>query len=220
MRILLADHQSLFREGIRAVLDDEADMEVVAEAQDGPGALAEAERTRPDVAFLDSMLGGCTGVEATRMLTQRVASCRVVLLSPRGDLEELIEVIDAGARGYLTKAAPMEEVLEAARAVDRGETVVPPRMLGDLLDELTGRRRVDDEATRQLSKLTPREREVLALVAEGADNRAIADYLAISPQTAKTHVHNLLGKLGMHSRLEAVAFVSRHGVMGRLSAEA
>ena len=215
--VLLADSHSLFRDAVRLVLASGTDLEVVAEARDGLQAVAEAERTRPDVALLDANLPNCDGIRAAEMIRQRVPECHVIVLSGEEDEQILIRALEVGASGYFTKEYPLAELIEAARAVHRGETLVPTRMLGPLLTRLLHRRRQQDDALRQLARLTRREREVLALLADGADNDSIAQALVISPQTARTHIQNVLSKLGVHSRLEAAAFVLQNGVKGDLA---
>jgi DNA-binding NarL/FixJ family response regulator len=216
VRVLLADGQPLFREAMRMILDTQEGFEVVAEAGDGVQAVAEAERTRPAVAMLDTELPNCDGLHATAMIVERVDGCRVLLVSENEDEEALIHGLEAGATGFVTKASPIGELLDATRRVHTGETVVPPQLLGALLSRLIRRRREHDRAMRQLTRLTPREREVLALLAQGADNAAIAQPLVISSETARTHVQNVLNKLGVHSRLEAVAFVTQNGLIDEL----
>ena len=217
VRVLLADEQVLFREAVKVVLSSEADLEVVAEARDGTQAIAEAERARPDVALLDAELPNCDGISATRQIVERLPSCRVVVTSAREDESVLLEAMEAGASGYLSKQAPIVDLIEAARAVHRGEALVPPRMLGALLQRLIQRRRERDDALKFLATLTRREREVLVLLAQGADREGISQHLVISPETARTHVQNLLGKLGVHSRLEAAAFVMQNGLLDDLT---
>jgi DNA-binding NarL/FixJ family response regulator len=211
IRILLADRQSLFREAIRTGLEAEADLRVVGQARDGPEAVAEAGRTSPDVAIVDITLPG--GPRTCAHIRERVPRCRVLVLGTDEDYRSLIDVLDEGATGYLTKEAPLSELVVATRALHRGETVVPTRMLGPLISALLGRRKERDAAHHRISQLTRREREVLALLSEGADNDGIARALVISPQTARTHIQNILNKLSVHSRLEAAAFVAQNGVL-------
>jgi DNA-binding NarL/FixJ family response regulator len=139
-----------------------------------------------------------------------------VILAPSEDEELLIEALEAGASGFLTKGAPLSELIEASRRVYHGEVLIPPRLLGPLLARLIRRRREQNEAMRQMTKLTKREKEILALLTGGADNNAIAQALVISPGTARTHIQNVLNKLGVHSRLEAAAFVIRNGILEEL----
>jgi DNA-binding NarL/FixJ family response regulator len=216
VRILLADAQSLFREAVRTVLEGEADFDVVAVASDGLQALAEAERSNPDVALLDAGMPNCDGVRATSLIRSRIPSCRVIILADTADPALLLDAVEAGANGYLTKDCPLAELIQAARSIHRGETLIPARMLGPLLSRLIRRRREQDQAYLLVSRLTRREKEVLALLADGADNEAIALALVISPQTARTHVQNVLAKLQVHSRLEAAAFVIRTGILADL----
>ena len=216
LRILLADEQSLFREAVRVVLESEADLVVVAEARDGLQAVAEAERTTPDIALLDVNLPNCNGVRATTLIKERVPDCRVLVLAGEEDQRTLISALEAGANGYLTKESPLGELISATRAISRGETLIPSRMLGILLATLIRRRREQGEALRRMSKLTRREKEVLGLLSAGSDNDAIAQKLVISPETARTHIQNGLAKLGVHSRLEAAAFVVQNGLQDEL----
>ena len=211
IRILLADRQSLFREAIRTGLEAEADLRVVGEARDGPEAVAEAERTSPDVGIVDVNLP--RGARISSRIRERVPGCRILVLATDEDYQSLIEVLDEGATGYLTKEVQLAALVDATRAVHKGETLVPPRMLGPLIATLLGRRRERDAAHHRIAQLTRREREVLALLSEGADNEGIARALVISPQTARTHIQNILTKLSVHSRLEAAAFVAHNGVL-------
>ena len=209
MRILLADEQSLFREAVRFALSRAQDMEVVAEPNEASAAIREAQRTRPDVAFVDVGLPTGGGIEVTRTIVGSVPDCRVIVVSPQEDERTLMEAVMAGASGYLTRRAHLVELLDAARSVHRGEAVIPPTLLRWLLAQLVGLRREGNEALARLSTLTNRERQVLAFLSHGADNRSIARELVISPETARTHIQNVLAKLGVHSRLEAAAFVGR-----------
>jgi two-component system, NarL family, response regulator NreC len=213
IRVLLADEQSLFREAVHVILEREPDLEVVGEAADGLQAVSEAERLGPDVVFLDVDLPNCDGLRATSMLQERLPACAVVVIDGQEDETTLAEALRAGAAGYISKTRPLSELIDAARTVHRGETLVPPGMLRGLLGRLFRQRSAQDEALRAVSALTRREREVLALLAEGADNDGIAQVLVISPQTARTHIQNVLGKLGVHSRLEAAMFVTQNGLI-------
>ena len=217
IRILLADEKSLFREAVRAVLGSEDDLEVVAEARDGLSAVAEAERHRPDVAILDAHLPNCDGVRATGLIAERVPDCRVLVVNGDTDERALAGLIEAGAMGFVTKEGPLEDLIDAVRGVSRDEMRIPSDRLKPLIRSLIARRREQDEAFRLASTLTRRERQVLTLLAEGAQNDVIAPRLIISPQTARTHVQNLLSKLGVHSRLEAAAYVTRTRILDELA---
>jgi DNA-binding NarL/FixJ family response regulator len=212
VRVLLAEPQLLLREAVRVALSNAGDIEVVAEASDGVEALAAAKTAKPDVALIDVALPRRDGLQTTRMITEAVPSCRIVVLGGREDEGLMMEALEAGASGYLTEEAALGDLVDATKAVFRGEALVPPRLLATLLNKLIRHRRERDEAIFLLSQLTRRERQVLAMLARGADNRAIAEALTISPDTARTHIQNLLGKLGVHSRLEAAAFAVRRGL--------
>lgn len=211
IRILIADGQSLFREAMRAIIDGESDLRVVAEAGTGLQAVESAVRSEPDVAIVYAGLETPDAIRTIALLRERVPSCRVLVLAGEEHHGILAASIEAGASGFLTKGSPLAEVLDSTRAVARGETVVPPRMLGGLLSRLTARKRERDLAQERLAKLTQREWEVLSLLARGADNDMIGATLVISPHTARTHIQNILNKLGAHSRLEATSFFFRNG---------
>ena len=214
--MLIADGQSLFREAMRAIIDAEPDLQVVAEAGTGLQAVEAAVRTDPDVAILYAGLQSTDAIRTIGLLRERVPECRVLILAGEEHHGTLAASVEAGASGFLTKGSPLAEVLEATRAVSRGETVIPPRMLGGLLSRLTTRKRERDLAQERLDRLTHREREVLSLLARGADNETIGAALVISPHTARTHIQNILNKLGAHSRLEATAFFFRNANLEEL----
>lgn len=216
IKVLLADAQGLVREALRSVLESTDDIVVVAEAVDGMQAVAAAERTRPDVALIDADLPNRDSSQTTFLIREHVPGCRVLVLSDHIDERILATAMEFGASGFLTKGTPIAELLDAIHAVHQGDTLVPPRMLGSLLDRLIHRRREQDDAIRQLSRLTRRERQVLGLLAGGADNDGIAQALVISPETARTHVQHVLNKLGMHSRLAVAAFVVSNGLVDDL----
>ncbi|HEU5264823.1 MAG TPA: response regulator transcription factor [Gaiellaceae bacterium] len=216
IRVLLANEHALFREASRVVMEALGDIEVVADTGDGLTGVAEAERTRPDVAFIGRNLPGCDGIRAASLIRERVPSCRIVLVAADRELQTLVGALEAGVSGFVTNDSPFSDLVEAARAVARGETLIPKEMLGPLLGKLIRRRRVQDEALSKLDRLTRREREILALLAKGADNQSIAQELVISPETARTHIQKVLGKLDVHSRLEAAAYVMRNGILEEL----
>jgi DNA-binding NarL/FixJ family response regulator len=212
VRILLADSHSLFREALSAALSIHPEFEVVAEVGNGLEAVAEASRVEPEVAVLNADLPRCDGVRAARHIRERLPTCRIVMIAEGNDHQILADAVHAGANGYLTKTSPLTDLVDAIKAVHRGDTLVPASMLGELLARLIDRRREQDEAIRRIRRLTPREREVLALLANGGDNDSIAAALVISPQTARTHIQNVLVKLGVHSRLEAAALAIQNGL--------
>jgi DNA-binding NarL/FixJ family response regulator len=216
LRILLVDPHSLFRQAMHEVLDHEDDLEVVGEGGTEQEMLNEAYRKRPDVILMTAdLLGGGQGNTIQRM-KDTLPHCRVLVLSNDEDEGTLLRAVESGADGFLTKACALSELMNAARAVARGETLVPPQMLGGLLEQLMRRRHHEKDAIRRLSHLTRRERQVLSLLAEGANKDAIARTLVISPETARTHIQHVLEKLGVHSRLEAAALAIQGGLVPEL----
>lgn len=218
IRIVLADGQALFREAVRTTLDGEPGLTVVAVAADGRQAVIEAQRHRPDVVILTDGLPERDGIQATHQIRKRIPATRVVFLADDEDSDTVVAALEAGANGYLTKRCVLTELIEATRVVSRGETLVQSRTLGRLIERLMRRRSERTDGIRALSRLTRREREVLALLAEGGNNRSIGQALYISPQTARTHVQHVLSKLGVHSRLAAAAFAMQDGIRDELGA--
>jgi DNA-binding NarL/FixJ family response regulator len=220
IRVLLADSHPLFREAVRAALSAQAGLAVVAEADDGLAAIKEARRTRPQLAILDAYLPKADGARSASLIRMDVPECGVIILGNADDEQALVRAIEAGAAGYVTKTSGLTELIATAHSVSRGRTVVPDDMLSGLISGLLWRRNAQSQALLKLSRLTKREREVLALLANGARNNDIATELTISPQTARTHIQNILGKLGVHSRLQAAAFVTMNGILEQLSEHA
>ena len=210
IRLVLAEGRALFCETMKAVLEREPDMEVVEVARDGHSALVTSGRVRPDVLVLDAALPNGDGLELTSVLKERHPGIAILYVAERPDEESLDAALAAGADGYLTKDSALIDFVHAIRTLARGERVIPPTMLGGVIERMLRRHAEREEALRVTSRLTRREREVLSLVADGATYDSIAQHLVISPQTARTHLQNVLGKLGVHSRAEAVAFVRRH----------
>lgn len=218
IRIVLADGQTLFREAVRTTLEREPGLTVVAVAGDGRQAVIESERHRPDVVILTDGLPDRDGIQVTHLIRKRNPDTRVVFLADDEDNDLVIAALEAGANGYLTKTCVLTELIEATRVVSRGETLVQSRTLGRLIERLMHRRTERTNGMRALSRLTRREREVLALLAAGGNNKSIGQALYISPQTARTHVQHVLSKLGVHSRLAAAAFAMQDGIRDELGA--
>lgn len=216
IRVLVADDHALFRQAVRIVLERESDLRVVAEAQSGADAVVEAERVRPDVVLLPARPPRFEGLRATEAIRARLPSCRVIVLTDESDHHVLRKAIEGGAAGYVTKDIPMSELTAGIRAVHRGDTLVPPDMLGRLFDGFFSQRREQGEALRLLSRLSKREQEVLGLLVDGAGNEEIGRALVISPQTARTHIQRVIRKLGVHSRLEAAMLATQSGIVDEL----
>ncbi|HEY2579717.1 MAG TPA: response regulator transcription factor [Streptosporangiaceae bacterium] len=212
IRVLIVDDHALFRRGLEMVLDEENDIELVGQASDGAEATLRAAESLPDVVLMDIRMPKSSGIVACRAMKEAAPSTKIVMLTISDEEEDLFEAIRAGASGYLLKDIPLDEVAEAVRAVHGGQSLISPSMAGKLLTEFaTLARRNEDEPPQQVPapKLTEREMEVLKLVARGMNNRDIAKELFISENTVKNHVRNILEKLQIHSRMEAVMIALR-----------
>jgi DNA-binding NarL/FixJ family response regulator len=203
VRVLVADDHQLMREGTAALLGADERIEVVALARDGREAIAQADRCAPDVVLLDLNMPDVGGLEACARI--REGGSEVLMLTVSEQEPDLYAALRVGAAGYLTKDVPPAELIEAVLAVARGEPRIAPAMASRMLVEL-GRATAPDP----LESLSARERDVLALVAEGLRNREIAERLVISEATVKTHVRHVLEKLRFRNRAEAAAFAARH----------
>jgi DNA-binding NarL/FixJ family response regulator len=215
--VLVAHEQGLFREALKVALEREPDLEVIAEAESAAAAVPAAEAAQPDIAILSAVVAAQECIRASCLMKERLPGCRTIVVADVEDQQLLTDGLGCGASGYLTKDASVADLVDAIRAVARGETLVPPVMLGPLLGQLLDRRRSHDEALWRIAELSPRERRVLNLLARGVRTKEIAAELVISPETARTHVQNILGKLSVHSRLEAAALVIEHGLHDRLA---
>jgi len=214
IRALIVDDHALFRRGLEIVLASEPDIEVVAEAGDGAEAVERAAEFLPDVVLMDVKMPRSTGIEACRAIKDIAPSAKIIILTMSDEEEDLFEAIKAGASGYLLKDIPLDEVAAAVRAVHGGQSLISPFMAGKLLSEfaaLASRDEREEEPARPVPapKLTDREIQVLRLVARGQSNRDIAKELFISDNTVKNHVRNILEKLQIHSRMEAVMVAVR-----------
>ena len=210
LRVVIADDQPMMRAGFKAVLEATGSIEVVAEASTGEEAVAAAEAHAPDVVLMDIRMPGMDGIEATRRLPRQ----RVLILTTFGLDEYIIEALRAGASGFLLKDAPTREVVDAVRAVAAGDAVLAPAVTRQLLDQVG--RRLPAAVSRTpdgLGELTDREQQVLRLLAVGLSNAEIAEALVVSEPTVKTHVSNLLGKLGLRDRVQAVIYAYESGLI-------
>ena len=212
IRAMIVDDHALFRRGLEMVLDSEPDIELVGQASDGAEAVEKAAESLPDVVLMDIRMPRSSGIEACRAMKEAAPSAKIVILTISDEEEDLFEAIRAGASGYLLKDIPLDEVADAVRAVYGGQSLINPSMAGKLLTEFATLARRDDEERPQevpAPRLTEREMQVLKLVARGMNNRDIAKELFISENTVKNHVRNILEKLQIHSRMEAVMVAVR-----------
>ncbi len=207
--MLLADPHALFRRGVRLVLEDEADIEVVAEAGDGLDAVERIVELIPDLVLMDVVMPGVSGIEATRRVRALVPNVKVAILTVSEKDEDLFSAVRAGATGYLLKEVSIEELPEAVRAVARGHSLISPTMASRLLTEFNALSRRVEEEHGTVPRLSDRELEVLRLVARGLSNRDIATELVIAENTVKNHVRNILEKLQLRSRMEAAMYAVR-----------
>ncbi|HUS60590.1 MAG TPA: response regulator transcription factor [Acidimicrobiales bacterium] len=214
IRVLIADDQPLFRRGLYVVLGTEDRIEVVGEAENGEEAVAKVRELAPDVVLMDVRMPRMNGIEAARAIQDESPTTKILMLTVSDEDADLFEAVKAGAVGYLLKEVSVEEVADAVRAVVAGQTLITPSMASKLLEEFKGMAKRVDERTQYASPtLTNRELEVLKLVAKGMSNREIADQLYISENTVKNHVRNILEKLHLHSRMEAVIYAVKERLL-------
>ena len=201
IRVLIADDHAVVRQGLRTFLSLQEDIEVVGEAATGAAAVAEAERLAPDVVLVDLVMPQMDGVEAIRQLRERAPAARAIVLSSFIDDDRLFPVVRAGAAGYLLKDIQPAELVDAIRTVHGGGALLHPRVAARLLSEVAG------------DPLTPREREVLALLGRGMANKVIARELGMAEKTVKAHVSSILAKLGVSDRTQAALYAVRAGLV-------
>ena len=214
IRVLLVDDHALFRRGLRVTLDLEPDMVVVGESGDGAEAVQRAVETLPDVVLMDVKMPRRGGIEACTAIKEAVPSAKIVMLTMSDDEGDLYEAIKAGASGYLLKDLPIDEVASSIRSVQTGQSLISPALASKLLTEFAAMSKRGDPVQPVPSpRLTGREMEVLRLVARGLNNRDIARDLFISENTVKNHVRNILEKLQLHSRMEAVVYAVREKLL-------
>ena len=207
MRVLIADDHGIVRSGLRLLLEREPDIEVVAEASDGVEARDLAIRERPDLAILDVRMPKLTGLQATREIREQVPDAAVLILSMHDDERYLFEALKAGASGYVLKRQADVDLLDAVRAVQRGEPFLTPDAQRALIKDVL------DRGSEQADELTPREQEVVKLVAEAHTNREIAEILHLAEKTVESHRANAMRKLGMRDRVELVRYAIRRGLI-------
>ncbi len=205
MRILIADDHGIVRSGVKLLIDRQPDMEVVAEAEDGVEAIEKAIAEQPDLAILDVAMPRMTGLQATHEIRKQAPDVQILILSMHEDERYLFEALRAGAAGYVLKRAADQDLVEAVRAAGRGEPFLTPAAQQALIRDFLERG--------EQPELTPREEEVVKLIAEAHTNKEIAEILHLSEKTVESHRANVLQKLGMRDRVELVRYAIRHGLV-------
>jgi DNA-binding NarL/FixJ family response regulator len=214
--LLICDDHKILTDALATMVGLDAELNLVGPPVHTPEeAIALAGEQLPDVVLMDIVFkgGGMSGIDATRRIKEASPSTNVVVMTAHDEDRLLVEAVEAGASGFLSKDEAAEEVLAAAKAAAEGEVLIDPVTLTRLLAQVAHERQEQADAMRLLDDLTEREREILGLLAKGQRNEDVAKLLFISPQTVQTHVRNILGKLRVHSKLEAVTFAVKHGVI-------
>ena len=217
VRVVLVDDHALLRQGISTILSVQPGIDVVGEASSGEEALERVARTRPDVVCMDVEMPGIGGIEATRrLLADPGTPVRVLMLTTFDREDYLLEALDAGASGFLLKNSPPEHLVYGVRAIAAGEALLAPELTRAVIERAvaTDRVRTPAPSGAEPDQLTPREVEVLRLMAQGLSNDEIADLLGVGRATVKTHVSNVLMKLALRDRVQAVVYAYRSGLVG------
>ena len=212
LRILLADDHTLVRQGLRKVLEGAEDWDVIAEAGDGRAAVRQAEEHKPDVAIVDVAMPLLNGIEATRQILKKSPRTRVLVLTMHADEAYVIQILQAGAAGYLLKDSADVDLIQAVSAISQGKSFFSPKIARVMLDDYV-RQLADKGVTDRYETLSDREREIFQLIAEGKANKEIAALLFISPSTVETHRARIMEKLDLHSAAEIVLYAVRRGVV-------
>ena len=210
--LILADDHAVVRSGLRMLLEAQPDMQIVAEVESGTEAVEKVESLRPNVILMDIQMPGVSGIEATREIRRIAPDTAVLALTMHEDDQYFFEMLNAGASGYVPKRAAPDELLTAIRTVARGEVFSYPSLATRLVQDYL-KRDEEDEQNQVYDELTPREREVLILIAEGLSNAEIGEKLVISVKTVDRHRENIMRKLNMHSRIDLVKYAIKRGLI-------
>ncbi len=213
IRVLLVDDHTLFREGLRRLVNEQPDMEIIGEAANGHQAVDRAVELQPDVILMDIAMPDMTGLDAAEIIKKQLPQVRVLLLTVHDDREYLFRGLEVGASGYVLKEAEAQALVMAIQAVHRGEIYLYPSVTRWLVQDYLQRGHSGHpEEQQRLDELTERQQTVLQLLAEGHTNQEIADKLVLSPYTIQTHIQNIMQKLNLHSRADLIKYAIRHGL--------
>ncbi len=213
IKLVLADDHAVVRSGLRMLLDAQPDMEIVGEAESGTEAVDKVEELQPDIILMDIQMPGISGIEATREIKKRAPITAVLALTMHEDDHYFFEMLHAGASGYVPKRAAPDELLSAIRTVARGEVFLYPSLASRLVQDYIKRADDDGDEAQMYDELTPREKEVLVLIAEGLSNAEIGQQLVISVKTVDRHRENIMRKLNMRSRIDLVKYAIKMGLI-------
>lgn len=212
IRILLVDDHSLFRSGIKSLLESQDEFEVIGEASNGLDGVKRAKQLQPDLVLMDLHMPGTSGLEALQMLTEDLPDTKVLMLTVSEDGQDLMQALQSGARGYLLKNIEIDFLVESIHKAMKGESVMSPQMSAALIDAVR-EPIVNVAADKQAIKLTPRESEIIGMLASGESNKGIARTLDLAESTVKIHVQGILRKLNISSRVQAAVYASEHGLI-------
>lgn len=211
IRVLIVDDHTLFRSGVRLVLERQTDFVVVGEASNGLEGVKRAKQLKPDVMLLDLHMPGTSGLEAISLLREEAPQTEVIMLTVSEDGDDLLEALRIGARGYLLKNIETDFLLDSIRRAAKGESVISPQMAGKLADVM--RQTPRNTPAAEPDRLTPREREIIGMLARGLSNKEIARTLDVAESTVKIHVQGVLRKLNLASRVQAAVYAVEHGLV-------
>lgn len=217
IRVLIVDDHTLFRSGIKLLLQRDGGFEVVGEAGDGLEGIKRAKSLQPDIVLLDLHMPGISGREAVQLIVEEVPETRVVMLTVSEDAEDLVDCLRAGAVGYLLKNIETDYLIDAIQRAARGESVMSPQMTGKLVREFRTQPKsgTSSQPGEEHEKLSPREKEIITYLARGASNKEVARALGVAESTVKIHVQSILKKLNLTSRVQAAVYAVEHGLVAK-----
>ncbi len=213
IRILLIDDHSLFRSGLRSIMQIHDEFKIVGEAENGLEGIKRAKQLKPDLVLLDLHMPGMNGLEVLRILTEDMPEVQVLMLTVSEDAEDLLQALQNGARGYLLKNIDIDFLLDAIKRAMRGESVMSDQMAAKLVDAIRTPSPKATTVSPEKARLTPRERQIIGLLAQGESNKSIARLLDLSESTVKIHVQGILRKLQLNSRVQAAVYAVEHGLL-------